>query len=184
MLRINSERRLFNGVCNTQLCLNTGVFPTNPMKNHIRTGFLPLVLLILHRPPGTLCGFMSLIENGNSERAHEVMRCMVRNLAEIGRLKEAVGMVIEMRNQVLEPCTQTLNCLIGVATEMGSIELARKVLVEMSERGALPDSCTFKILTISYCKSNEISHVDKWLTAMLDKGFLLCNMYTSCLYFL
>ncbi|KAI3710993.1 hypothetical protein L2E82_40794 [Cichorium intybus] len=172
------------------LCLNTGVFPTNPMKNHIRTGFLPLVLTkisdhrrsISCRRAGSMVAlsffywaigfakfrhFMrfyvvtatSLIENGNSERAHEVMRCMVRNLAEIGRLKEAVSMVIEMRNQGLEPCTQTLNCLIGVAIEMSSIELARKVFVEMSERGALPDSCTFKILTISYCKSNEISHL-------------------------
>ncbi|KAI3798484.1 hypothetical protein L1987_33761 [Smallanthus sonchifolius] len=117
----------------------------------------------------------SLIENSNLERAHEVVRCMVRNRGEIGRLKEAVSMIIELRNQGLDPCTQTLNCVVTVATETASIDLARKVFEEMCERGALPDSSTFKVFITSYCRINQISQVDQWLTAMLDKGFVLDN---------
>lgn len=37
------------------LSLNKGIFPTNPVKNRIQTGFLLRVLLpILSRPPGLL----------------------------------------------------------------------------------------------------------------------------------
>ncbi|MFS7921160.1 putative tetratricopeptide-like helical domain superfamily [Helianthus anomalus] len=50
---------------------------------------------------------------------------------------------------------------------MGSVEVARKMFDEMCERGATPDSSTFKILITCYCKVNEVSLVDQWFFLLL-----------------
>ncbi|KAL5810466.1 hypothetical protein ACOSQ4_027034 [Xanthoceras sorbifolium] len=57
----------------------------------------------------------SLIGNGNFERAHEVVQCMVRSFGEVGRLMEAFSMVIEISNHGLPLGTETINCVIGIA---------------------------------------------------------------------
>ncbi|PNX59801.1 pentatricopeptide repeat-containing protein, partial [Trifolium pratense] len=80
----------------------------------------------------------SLLGNRNSEKAHEVMQCMVKSFAEIGRLKEAVEMVIEMHNQGLVPNTRTLNWVIKVASEIGLVEYAELLFEEMCVRGVQP----------------------------------------------
>ncbi|KAJ0809443.1 putative tetratricopeptide-like helical domain superfamily [Helianthus annuus] len=76
-------------------------------------------------------------------------------------------MVVLTRNRGLEPCTRTLNYFVGVAVEMGSVEVAHKVFDEMCERGATPDSSTFKILITYHCKVNEVSLVDQWFFLLL-----------------
>lgn len=64
------------------------------------------------------------------------MQCMVKNLVEIGSLQVAISIIIEMRNQGVEPCTQMLNCVVDVT---------HHVFVEMCKRGAFPDSSTITL---------------------------------------
>ncbi|XP_047308859.1 pentatricopeptide repeat-containing protein At4g19890 [Impatiens glandulifera] len=118
----------------------------------------------------------SLINHVNFERAHEVLNSMVKSFAEIGKLKEAVNMLYEMQNQGFEPRTKTLNCVIVAAVENGVIELAEKVFDEMcNRRGVFPDSYSFKLMVIAYCRMGKVLEADRWLTAMVKKGFLLDN---------
>ncbi|KAI6705024.1 hypothetical protein NL676_007986 [Syzygium grande] len=77
----------------------------------------------------------SLIGNGNSE-----MQCMVKSFAEIGRLKEAVHMVLEMRNQGLVPTTRLMNFFMDVVIESGFLDYAGNVFDYLSERGVCPES--------------------------------------------
>ncbi|KAL0442330.1 UNVERIFIED_CONTAM: Pentatricopeptide repeat-containing protein [Sesamum latifolium] len=79
------------------------------------------------------------IKNGNFERTHEVLSCMLRNFAEVGMLKEAVDMVLEMQSQGLVLSAHTLNCVLSVVNEMGCVEMAESVFDEMCERGVVPD---------------------------------------------
>ncbi|KAJ6869522.1 hypothetical protein NC651_034302 [Populus alba x Populus x berolinensis] len=117
----------------------------------------------------------SLIGNENFERAHEVMDCMVRVFAEIGRFKEAVNMVIEMENHGLVLTVRTLNCVTGVAGEMGLVDYAENVFDEMRVRGVCPDSVSYKLMAIAYCRMGRISDTDRWLKDMVRRGFVVDN---------
>ncbi|KAF6167966.1 hypothetical protein GIB67_020536 [Kingdonia uniflora] len=118
-----------------------------------------------------------LLSSGNLEKAHEVMRCMVVVFAEIGKFKDAVDMIIEMHSQGLSPNVHTLNCVLRVAVELGLIKLGENVFEEMLKRGVSPDSCTFKTMVCGHCREgSSVFEVERWLRAMMDKGFLLDNV--------
>lgn len=93
-----------------------------------------------------------LIKNGNFERAHEVLRCMLRNFGEAGMLKEAADTVLEMQSQglVLSARARTLNCVLSAVNEMGCVEIAENVLKRV-KRGVIPDPCSFKSMIVTYC---------------------------------
>lgn len=86
----------------------------------------------------------SLISNKNFEKAHEVMQCMVKSFAEIGRVKEAIEMVIEMHNQGLAPSTKTLNWVVKIVTEMGLVEYAENLFGEMCARGVQSNCVSYR----------------------------------------
>ncbi|PPR91038.1 hypothetical protein GOBAR_AA29640 [Gossypium barbadense] len=120
----------------------------------------------------------SLIRNGNFDRANEVMQCLVRNFSELGRLKEAVGMVFEMQNHGLKLNAETFNCILGVGLEMGLLDYLEKVFDEMSERGVcgvFGVFCSYKLMVVGYCRMGRVSEVDKWLKEMLERGFIVDN---------
>ncbi|KAK6284151.1 hypothetical protein POUND7_003103 [Theobroma cacao] len=117
----------------------------------------------------------SLIKNGNFDKANEVMQCLVRSFAEVGRLKEAVEMVFEMQNHGLKPKAETLNCILGVGFEMGLMDYLEKVFDEMSERGVCGDCSSYKLMVVGYCRMGMVSEVVKWLTEMLGRGFIVDN---------
>ncbi|QHO09057.1 Pentatricopeptide repeat-containing protein [Arachis hypogaea] len=117
----------------------------------------------------------SVIGNGNTEKAHEVLQCMVKNFAEIGKVKDAVEMVIEMHNQGLVPSTRTLNCVIKVTCEMGFVEYAEYLFEEMCVRGVHPNSASYRLMVIAYCRIGKILEADRWLHAMLERGFMVDN---------
>ncbi|CAA7020963.1 unnamed protein product [Microthlaspi erraticum] len=127
----------------------------------------------------------SLIANGNLERAHEVMRCMLRNFSEIGRLNEAVNMVMDMQNQGLSPSAITLNCVLEIAIESGLIEYAENVFDEMSVRGVCPDSSSYKLMVIGCFRDGKIQEADRWLSGMIQRGFVpdnaTCTLILSAL---
>ncbi|CAI9112849.1 OLC1v1013346C1 [Oldenlandia corymbosa var. corymbosa] len=116
-----------------------------------------------------------LMRNGNSERANEVMHYMVRNFWEVGLLKEAVDMVFEMQNQGLVLSVHTLNCVLNVAVEMSWLDLAEDVFDEMCKRGVSPNSCSFESMVVGYCRLKRVMEADRWLVAMLERGYLVDN---------
>ncbi|CAI9112400.1 OLC1v1012848C1 [Oldenlandia corymbosa var. corymbosa] len=118
---------------------------------------------------------MCLMKNGNSERANEVMHCMVRNFGEVGLLKEAVDMVFEMQNQGLVLSVHTLNCVLNVALEISWLDLAENVFDEMCKRGVSPNSCSFESMVVGYCRLKRVMEADRWLVAMLERGYLVDN---------
>ncbi|GAV78014.1 PPR domain-containing protein [Cephalotus follicularis] len=63
------------------------------------------------------------------------MQCMVRSFTEIGRFKEAVGMVIEMQHLDLMLSSKTLNSVVAVACQIGLIDYAENAFEEMCDRG-------------------------------------------------
>ncbi|KAG7542187.1 Pentatricopeptide repeat [Arabidopsis thaliana x Arabidopsis arenosa] len=127
----------------------------------------------------------SLIANGNLQKAHEVMRCMLRNFSEIGRLNEAVGMVMDMQNQGLSPSSITMNRVLEIAIESGLIEYAENVFDEMSVRGVCPDSSSFKVMVIGCFRDGKIQEADRWLSGMIQRGFIpdnaTCTLILSAL---
>ncbi|KAL5698182.1 hypothetical protein ACHQM5_029254 [Ranunculus cassubicifolius] len=107
----------------------------------------------------------SLIEQGNVEKDHEVMRCMVSSFVEIGKVKDAVDIVIEMYNQGLSGNVHTLNYL------------AEYVFDEMSKRGVSTNSCSFGIMIGGHCREGSgIEEVERWLGLMYEKGYYLENV--------
>ncbi|KAL3654584.1 hypothetical protein CASFOL_001569 [Castilleja foliolosa] len=120
-----------------------------------------------------------LIKNGNFERTHEVLRCMVRNFSEIGMLKEAVYMVLEMQSQGLVLTAHTLNCVLSVVNGTGCFEMAETVFDEMLQRGVVPDPYSFKSMAVIYCRLGMISDSERWLSSMLSRGFLVDNATCS-----
>ncbi|KAL5698193.1 hypothetical protein ACHQM5_029263 [Ranunculus cassubicifolius] len=109
----------------------------------------------------------SLIEQGNVEKAHEVMRCMVSSFVEIGKVKDAVDIVIEMHNQGLSGNVHTLNYVLGVLVELGFVKLAEYVFDEMSKRGFLTNSCSFGIMIGGHCRVGS---------GVEEKGYYLENV--------
>ncbi|KAJ0030020.1 hypothetical protein Pint_14062 [Pistacia integerrima] len=132
----------------------------------------------------------TLIDNGNFERAHEVMQCMVRSFAEIGRLKEAFSMVIEVSNHGLPLVTGTFNFVMGIACEMGLVEFAEKVFEEMDgnvsmavklfhrmgEHGCVRDSFTYGALISGLCKESKLAEACELYETMIDKGISPCEV--------
>ncbi|KAL0534591.1 hypothetical protein IC582_028882 [Cucumis melo] len=118
---------------------------------------------------------MSLIGKCNLERAHEVVECMVGVFAEIGKLKEAVDMILDMRNQGLVLTTRVMNRIILVAAGMGLVEYAGNVFDEMSARGVYPDSCTYKSIIVGYCRNGDVLEADRWICEMMERGFVVDN---------
>ncbi|CAM8972920.1 unnamed protein product [Rhodiola kirilowii] len=121
----------------------------------------------------------ALVGKGNMERANEVMECLVRNFAVMGKLREAVCMVLDMRTQGLYPGTKLLNCVLGVACEFGLVEVAEDVFDEMCESGGVdkvsPDATSLKMMVIAYCRMGRVKEMERWLSAMLDRGLLVDN---------
>ncbi|KAL9297128.1 hypothetical protein ACSQ67_023024 [Phaseolus vulgaris] len=115
----------------------------------------------------------SLIGNRNVEMAHEVLQCMVNSFAEIGRLKEAVEMVIEMHNQGLVPSTKTLNWVVRIVMKMGLVEYAENVFDEMCARGVQPNCLSYRIMVVGYCRVGNVLEADRWLRAMIERGFVV-----------
>lgn len=72
------------------------------------------------------------------------MQCMVKSFAEIGRVKEAIEMVIEMHNQGLAPSTKTLNWVVKIVTEMGLVEYAENLFGEMCARGVQSNCVSYR----------------------------------------
>lgn len=124
---------------------------------------------------------VSIFGNGNLERTHEVVECMVSSFAEIGRFKEAADMVFEMQNQGVVLRTRSLNCVIGIACEMGLMDYAENVFDEMSVRGVSPDGLSFKCMVVGYCRSDAVLEAERWLGRMIERGFVLDNAsFTVC----
>ncbi|CAI0556803.1 unnamed protein product [Linum tenue] len=117
----------------------------------------------------------SVLGNKNFEVAHEVMRCMVRSFSEIGKLKESVNMVIEMRNQGLALSSRTMNYIIEIACQMGLFEYAEDVFDEMRVRDVCPDSTSYKLIALAYCRMGKMSVADRWLGDMVERGFIVDN---------
>ncbi|KAG9443424.1 hypothetical protein H6P81_014764 [Aristolochia fimbriata] len=95
----------------------------------------------------------SLIDSGVWEKAHDVMRLMLMSFLEIGKLKEAIDMVIEMTTRGLPLTIHLLNFILRIAVDFRLIDLAEYAFVEMTERGVSADICSFKTLIIAYCKN-------------------------------
>lgn len=117
----------------------------------------------------------SFIGNGNLDRAREVMQHMVRSFAEIGRLKEAVNMVIEMQNHGLVLNARTLNFVIEAANALGLLDYAGDMFDEMRDRGVYPDSTSYKLMVLAHCRMGRIPDADRWLKEMLETGFVVDN---------
>ncbi|GER41007.1 pentatricopeptide repeat-containing protein [Striga asiatica] len=126
-----------------------------------------------------------LIKNGNFERAHEVLRCMVRNVAEIGMLREAVDVILEMPSQGLVLTAHTLNCVLSVVSEMGCYEIAENVFDEialkifnkMVEMGFEPNIINFSCLINGLSRRGSIKQSFEILEEMVRIG-LKPNVYT------
>ncbi|EPS61160.1 hypothetical protein M569_13637 [Genlisea aurea] len=122
------------------------------------------------------------LKNGNTKRAHEVIRCMVSNFADIGSAKEAVDMVFQMQSQGLILNCYTLNCILGAINKLASVEMAENVFDEMCKRGVIPDFYSLKSMLLLYCNLGRVSDVDRLLNSMFSRGFLVDNAaFTSIL---
>ncbi|KAK3430327.1 hypothetical protein EUGRSUZ_E01870, partial [Eucalyptus grandis] len=117
----------------------------------------------------------SLIGNGNSERANEVMQCLVKSFAEIGRLKEAIDMALEMQKQGLVPTTRLMNFAMEVAIGRGFLDYAQNVFDYLSERGVCPDPNSYKLMVVAYCRMGSILEADAWLRKLIDRDFVIDN---------
>ncbi|KAK1322560.1 Pentatricopeptide repeat-containing protein [Acorus calamus] len=106
---------------------------------------------------------LSLVRRRNPRKAHEVMRCMLGSFAEVGRVKEAIDMVFEMRNQGLPLCLHTLNRALRVAVDSGFIDLAERMFDELPDNGVLPDSYSFKTMLVAYCRARRVADVERLL---------------------
>ncbi|KAL3746436.1 hypothetical protein ACJRO7_015400 [Eucalyptus globulus] len=117
----------------------------------------------------------SLIGNGKSERANEVMQCMVKSFAEIGRLKEAIDMALEMQNQGLVPTTRLMNFVMEVAIGSGFLDYAGNVFDYLSERGVCPDPNSYKPMVVAYYRMGSILEADASLSKLIDRDFVIDN---------
>ncbi|PKA49540.1 Pentatricopeptide repeat-containing protein [Apostasia shenzhenica] len=117
----------------------------------------------------------SLLAVGNFDKAQEVMRSMVECFAAVGRLKEAVDMVFEMQNQGLPLSIHTLNRILRIAADSGMIELAYHVFDEMPLNQVSPDLLSFKTMIIVCCREGLVGDVERFLTAMEERGFCIDN---------
>ncbi|KAI3890731.1 hypothetical protein MKX03_019123 [Papaver bracteatum] len=119
----------------------------------------------------------SFIQSGHPDKAHEVLRYIVANFNEIGKLDYAINMVFEIHNLGLPPNVHTLNCILRIIVESSLMKLAENVFVEMSDRGASPNACTYRTMIIGHCREgSSISVVEKWVDEMMEKGFVLDNV--------
>ena len=58
---------------------------------------------------------------------------------------------------------------------MGLMEYAENVFDEMSVRGACSDGLSFKCMVIGYCRKGTVMEVDRCLSRMIERGFVLDN---------
>ncbi|KAI3920330.1 hypothetical protein MKX01_000669 [Papaver californicum] len=108
----------------------------------------------------------SFIQSGHPDKAHEVLRYMVSNFYEIGKLDYAINMVLEIHNLGLPPNVHTLNCILRFIVESSLMKLAESVFVEMSDRGVSPNTCTYRTMVIGHCREGSDD----------GEGFLLDNV--------
>lgn len=117
----------------------------------------------------------SLVGNGNLERAREVGQCMVSNFAEVGRLSEGIGILLELQNEGLVIDVPLMNSILGTVSETGCVDYADKVFDEMCRRGVHPDSNSYKLMVIAYCRAGQVREVDAWLGKMIENNFRVDN---------
>ncbi|KAK8641949.1 hypothetical protein V6N13_011316 [Hibiscus sabdariffa] len=94
--------------------------------------------IIIDVPLATRRLIFSVIEDGSAaadwvfmeKRRLGKIPCLVRNFAQVGRLKEAAGMIIEMKNHGLKLNAETLNCILGVGLKWGCLIVWRKCLMK------------------------------------------------------
>ncbi|XWS12306.1 hypothetical protein CRYUN_Cryun37aG0078300 [Craigia yunnanensis] len=131
----------------------------------------------------------SLIKKGNFDKANEVMQCLVRSFAEVGRLKEAVGMVFEMQNHGLKLKAETSNCILGVGFKLGLLNYLEKVFDEilfcdkgsvnrafwnfdkMVKLGFKPNLINYSCLINGLCKRGSINQAFGKLEEMIREGW-------------
>ncbi|MQL99847.1 hypothetical protein Taro_032584 [Colocasia esculenta] len=118
----------------------------------------------------------ALLRRSNLEKAQEVMRCLVTSFAEVGRLNEAVDMVLEMRNQGLPLSVHTLNWILGVAAELCAVDFVEQLFEEMPAYGVLPDACSFRTALTACCRAGRLTKVERLLKEMLEMGFPMDNV--------
>uniref|UniRef100_A0A1D1XHB8 Pentatricopeptide repeat-containing protein At4g19890 n=1 Tax=Anthurium amnicola TaxID=1678845 RepID=A0A1D1XHB8_9ARAE len=118
----------------------------------------------------------ALLRRGNLDKAQEVMRSLVTSFAEVGRLKEAVDMVFEMRNQGLPLSVHTLNWILRVAVETAAIDLVEKLFEEMPMYGVPPDACSFRTMISACCRAGRLANLERLLREMLESGFPVDNV--------
>ena len=93
-------------------------------------------------------------------------------LGEIGRLKEAVNMVFDLQYQGLSLTTQVLNRALWIASETNSVEYAEELFDEMCQRRVSFNSSTYRSMVVAYCRVGRISEAERWLSGMIEKGFV------------
>ncbi|KAK8646031.1 hypothetical protein V6N13_119832 [Hibiscus sabdariffa] len=123
----------------------------------------------------------SLIQNGNFDRANEIMQCLVRNFAQVGRLKEAAGMVLEMKNHGLKLNAETLNCILRVGLKWGCLIIWRKCLMKCLREGFIVDNSTCTSGIHLFCDKGCANRALWYFDTTVKTGFKPNLVNYSCL---
>ncbi|KAG6404426.1 hypothetical protein SASPL_136673 [Salvia splendens] len=115
-----------------------------------------------------------LIKNGNFERTHEVLRCMLWNFAEVGMLKES----IDMR---LIPDSYSFESMVVAYCRAGRVSDADRWLSEMLSRGFLVDKATCSLI-LNMLRANGRVNRALWVfNKMVEIGLKPNLVHFSCL---
>ncbi|KAK7394561.1 hypothetical protein VNO78_15092 [Psophocarpus tetragonolobus] len=56
------------------------------------------------------------------------------------------------------------------------VEYAENLFDEMCGRGVQPSCLSYMVMVVGYCRMGNVLEADRWLSAMMERGFLVDNV--------
>ncbi|KAG6517118.1 hypothetical protein ZIOFF_020498 [Zingiber officinale] len=98
---------------------------------------------------------------------------LIENLCKANKIQEASELLVKMVNEGLTPDTISFSTLIHGFCRNTDLDGAYDLFKKLEDRkGLLPNGYTYRVLVNGFCKTGNIDFAYKYLTDMLNKGFV------------
>ncbi|KAI4366933.1 hypothetical protein MLD38_022733 [Melastoma candidum] len=150
------------------------------LKYMIQKGKLPTLLtltnlgknLAKHRSGDELLGVYDLLISENYFNDAESYNVIISCLCDCGRVKEAYGILQEMRKRRLGMGISTYNLIFDACCKDDLIRPAKKLWDEMFSYGCEANLRTYEILISKFSEIAEVEEAERLFSHMLAKGLL------------
>ncbi|CAH9090217.1 unnamed protein product [Cuscuta epithymum] len=111
----------------------------------------------------------------------ESYNIIVHSLCQIGRVKEAHNLLLQMENRGCIPDVISYSTVInGYCTDMEHLVQVLKIIVEMRRKGLKPNKHIFNSVVLLLCKNGKASSGEEVLRDMISQGITPDNvLYTT-----